>query len=378
MNLGERLSQRARSIEFSGIRRAYELAARLPNPIDLSIGQPDYDAPAPVRRAAADAILAGHNRYAMTAGLPALREKARGRLRAELDWDASVIITSGVSGGLMIALLALLDPGDEVLFADPYFVSYRQLVRMVGGRPVSVPSYPDFSFPARAVEAAITPRTRALILNSPGNPTGRVLTEAEVEAAADIARRHDLALISDEIYRDLTYDGPNPCPARYAPEHTILLRGWSKTYGVTGWRIGYLAAAGTFVDEIVRLQQYTYVCAPAMAQEAMVTALDTDVSEHRRDYSRKRDLVCELLGPAFRFVRPSGGFYVFPEAPRAFSSSEAFCAAAAQVGVLVIAGSVFSDRDTHFRISYAASDEKIRTGCARLCELAGGPATRDA
>lgn len=373
MNLGERLSTRARTVEFSGIRRAYELAVRLKDPVDLSIGQPDYDAESPIKDAAIRAIQSGQNRYTLTAGLPALRERVRARLQRELSWDASVLITAGVSGGLLITLLALLDPGDEVVFADPYFVSYRQLVRMVGGVPVEVTSYPDFRFPAEAIEAALTPRTRAILINSPANPTGRVMSVAEVQAAAEIARRHDLALISDEIYCDLTYDGDPCCPARYAPQHTILLRGWGKTYGVTGWRLGYLAAAGSFVDEVTRLQQYTYVCAPSMAQHAMLAAMDTDVSHHRRDYSAKRDLVCKLLESRFEFVRPAGGFYVFPRMPAGYASATDFAAAAADRNVLVIPGSVFSAQDTHFRISYATSDDKLRQGCGILCELARRP-----
>jgi aspartate/methionine/tyrosine aminotransferase len=370
MNLGERLSQRARSIEFSGIRKAYERAAKLKNPIDLSIGQPDYDASEAVKQAAIDAIRAGHNRYTMTAGLPALREHIKTQLRDELNWQADAIVTCGVSGGLLLALLALLDPGDEVIFADPYFVSYRELVRMVGGRAVAVSSYPGFAFPAAAVEDAITPRTRALILNSPGNPTGRVMSADEVRTAADIARRHDIAIISDEIYNELTFDAPNPCPATFAPEHAILLRGYGKTYGVTGWRMGYLAAAGTFVDEIVRLQQYTYVCAPSAAQQAMLAAPPTEPARHRDDYRRKRDLVCELLGDAYQFVRPGGGFYVFPEIPKRFSGGLEFTDAAAEREVLIIPGNVFSERDTHFRLSYATSDDNLRIGCRRLCELA--------
>jgi len=375
MNLGERLSDRARAIEFSGIRKAYELAVKLKDPIDLSIGQPDHSVPPVVARAAIQAIESGHNRYTLTAGMPELRRKARASLKTELGWDADVLITSGVSGGLMVALLALLDPGDEVIFPDPYFVSYRQLVRMVSGVPIAVPSYPSFGFPAEAVEAAITPKTRAIMINSPGNPTGVVMSDADVRRAADIASRHGLALISDEIYSDLSLDGPSPSPAKYAPQHTILLRGYGKTYGVTGWRLGYLAAAGSFVDEITKLQQYTYVCAPSMAQVAMLTALDFDVTAIRNEYVRKRDLICEMLGGSFEFVRPGGGFYVFPRVPSAYQTGTAFVNAAVEKNVLVIPGSVFSDRDTHFRISFATTDAKLREGAKRLCELARrGPA----
>ncbi len=370
MNLGERLSNRARSIEFSGIRKVYELAAKLKDPIDLSIGQPDHAVPHAVALAAMRAIESGQNRYTLTAGMPELRRKTQLAVNAELGWDANVMITSGVSGGLMVALLALLDPGDEIIFPDPYFVSYRQLVRMVNGVPVAVPSYPDFGFPAAAVEAAITPKTRAIMINSPGNPTGTVMSDADIRRAAEIAEKHDLALISDEIYCDLSLDGPSTSPARYAPQHTIVLRGFGKTYSVTGWRLGYLAASGSFVDEITKLQQYTYVCAPSMSQVAMLTALDVDVTDICAEYKRKRDLVCESLAGTFEFVRPGGGFYVFPRVPATFDCGAAFCNAAVERNVLIIPGNVFSDRDTHFRISFATTDAKLREGCKRLCELA--------
>src|SRR5262249_48411422 len=158
--------------------------------------------------------------------------------------------TSGVSGGLYLALLALVNPGDEVVFADPYFVSYLQLVNMLGGKPVAVPTYPSFAFDAAAFDAAVTPRTKALIINSPGNPTGRVMTEDEVSAAAALAERRGIVLISDEIYDSLCYDRPNPCPMSLAPRNTLILRGFGKTYGVTGWRIGFAAGPAALIAEM--------------------------------------------------------------------------------------------------------------------------------
>jgi len=264
----------------------------------------------------------------------------------------------------------VVNPGDEVIILDPYFVSYLQLLNLVGGKPVRVDSYPDFRFSAEAVEAAITPRTKALIINSPGNPTGRMMTPTEVEQAARIAKKHDLLLISDEIYDRLCYDGPHSCPLPLAPENTVILRGFGKTYGMTGWRMGYAAGPAAIIGEMTKLHQYTYVCAPSMAQSAVLTALDTDVSHHREAYARKRDLVCSLLSPSFELVRPSGGFYVFPKAPAHFACATEFCETAAGQSVLVIPGNAFSTRDTHFRISYATSDAMIRRGCEVLCRLA--------
>ncbi|MFH1420083.1 MAG: aminotransferase class I/II-fold pyridoxal phosphate-dependent enzyme [Planctomycetota bacterium] len=364
------LSDRTRKVEFSGIRKFFELAGRLKDPCDLSIGLPDYDAPEPIKEAAIAAIRAGKNRYTPSAGLPELRERIGRDIKAAYGCDPSVMITSGVSGGLTLSLLATVNRGDEVIFLDPYFVSYLQLVYMVGGKPVPISSYPDFKFDAAAVEAAVTPRTKVLLINSPGNPTGRVMTTEEVEAAARIAKKHDLLLISDEIYEKLCYDGPSPCPLSIAPENTLLLRGFGKTYGMTGWRMGYAVGPEAIIGEMTKFQQYTFVCAPSMAQAATITALDTDVSHHRKDYARKRDLVCGLLSGHFEFERPGGGFYVFPKAPASFENADAFAEAVSQHNVLVIPGNIFSSRDTHFRISYATTDDLIRRGCEVLCRMA--------
>lgn len=368
------LADRASTVEFSGIRKFFELAGRMTDPCDLSIGLPDYDVPSAVKRAAIKAIEAGHNRYTPTAGLPELRTRIAADLAESYGVEPTVLVTSGVSGGLFLALLASVNPGDEVIFTDPYFISYLQLVHIVGGRPVPVPVYPDFAFDADAVENAVTARTKAILINSPGNPTGRVMTETEVRAAAEIAMRHDLVLISDEIYQGLCYDGTSPSPMAVAPDHTILLGGFGKTYGMTGWRMGFAAGPAPILDEMTKFQQFTYVCAPSMAQHAAITALDTDMSSHRRDYGRKRDLVCDLLGSAFEFNRPGGGFFVFPRVPPGFEDATEFCQAAADRNVLVIPGSIFSKRDSHFRISFATSDEKLRRGCDVLRRLAeAGP-----
>ena len=370
MDFARILAERTRKVEFSGIRKFFDIASRIKDPCDLSIGLPDYDAPDPVKEAAIAAIREGKNRYLPSSGLPALRTGIMNQIKNESGIDRAVLITSGVSGGLTLALLALCDPGDEIVFLDPYFVSYVHLVNMVGGNPVRVSSYPDFRFDAAAVEAAITPRTKALMINTPGNPTGRVMSKAEIEAAVAIARKHNIVLICDEIYDKLCYDGEALTPLAMAPDHVLVLRGFGKTYGMTGWRMGYAAGPAWIIEEMTKLHQYTYVCAPSMAQFATLTALETDVSGHRTDYAKKRDLVCSLLQGSFDFVRPGGGFYVFPPAPKSFPSATAFAEAAMKEGVIVIPGIIFSGRVTHFRISYATTDAMLRRGCEVLCRLA--------
>ncbi len=380
MPLDHIISQRARGVDASGIRKAFDLAAKLKDPINLSIGMPDFDVPDVAKEAAIAAIRAGHNRYTQTQGIAPLRERLRADLSREMQRDVGeVLITSGGTGALFLTLLATIDPGDEAIFLDPYFVMYRHLMTLVNGKPIAIDSYPDFRFPAERVEQAITPRTKLLILNSPANPTGVVLSEAEVQAAIDIARRHDLLIISDEIYEPFLYtgarDGPGaeashktlPSPAmRY--ENTMILRGFSKSHSMTGWRLGYTAGPAEVIAQMTKLQQYTFVCAPSALQHAALAALDVPMGEAQIAYHRKRDVALEILSKKFEIVRPDGAFYLFPKAPGGISAS-AFAALAVERNVIVIPGNVFSDRDTHFRISYATTDQKLREGCRILCDL---------
>src|SRR5437764_1844078 len=205
-SISDYISRRAHGVDASGIRKVFDLAAKMKDPINLSIGLPDFDVPDAAKQAAIDAIRAGHNRYTQTQGIAPLRERLRKELSAEIGRDVGdVLITSGVSGGLFLAILATIDPGDEAIFLDPYFVMYKHLLTMAGGKPVLVDSYPDFRFHAERIERAITPKSKLLILNSPSNPTGVVMSPAEVLAAVDIARQPDLLLISDEIYEPFLY-----------------------------------------------------------------------------------------------------------------------------------------------------------------------------
>ena len=364
------VSQRAHAVDASGIRKVFDLAAKLPDPINLSIGLPDFDVPDAVKAAAVAAIGAGLNRYTQTQGIASLRERLRRELSGEFGRDVGdVLITSGVSGGLMLALMAIVDPGDEVIFLDPYFVMYKHLLTLAGGVPVAVDSYPDFRFPAERVSAAVTRRTKAILLNSPSNPTGIVMSEAEVRAAVEVARAHGLLLISDEIYEPFLYDLPRGLPsAARSYENTLVLRGFSKSHAMTGWRLGYAAGPAAVVEQMTKLQQYTFVCAPSPLQQAAVTALDVPMDDAVARYRRKRDIICDGLAAKFELVRPQGAFYVFPKVPGGRSAS-AFVATAIENNVLVIPGNVFSGRDTHFRISYATSDEKLQQGVTVLNAL---------
>ncbi|MDB5293315.1 MAG: aspC [Phycisphaerales bacterium] len=407
----EFVSRRAHGVDASGIRKVFDLAAKMKDPINFSIGLPDFDVPEEAKDAAIEAIRGGHNRYTPTQGIAPLRERLRKDLSAEMGRDVGdVLITSGVSGALLLAILATIDPGDEAIFLDPYFVMYKHLLTMAGGIPVAVDSYPDFRFPAEKVEKAITPRTKLLILNSPSNPTGVVMTEPEVRAAVDVANRHGLLIVSDEIYEPFLYgiEGSGfgvqgsggevvrvqgsgfrkeeidaassslnpeprtlnpllPSPARHYP-NTLILRGFSKSHAMTGWRLGCVAGPEAVVQQMAKLQQYTFVCAPSPFQHAALKAMDLPMNAAVETYRRKRDRVVEGLSKKFEIVKPEGAFYIFPKAPAGITASD-FVARAIENNVLIIPGNVFSERDTHFRISYATTDEKIAAGCEVLCSL---------
>ncbi len=363
------VADKVSTIGSSGIRRIFDLAATMTDPIDMSMGQPDFDTPEPVKRAAIEAIQQGRNGYTVTHGLPELRAAIAQRLREEFDWEPALFITSGLSGGLVLTMMACLNPGDEVLIGDPYFVSYPHLINLFGGKPVVVDLYDDFGLHPERFAAAVTDKTKMILLNSPTNPTGVVASEQDTRAVAELARRHDLLLVSDEIYNLMSYDSPSPSPVAYAPDRTLLLRGFGKSYGMTGWRMGFAAGPQAIIAEMAKLQQYTFVCAPHMAQYACITALDTDISEQINDYRRKRDLVVGALAGTFEFVKPAGGFYVFPKVPPKFVNSTAFVETAIKNNVLVIPGNVFSRRDTHLRISYALPNDKLLKGCEILCSI---------
>ncbi|MBN1846184.1 MAG: aminotransferase class I/II-fold pyridoxal phosphate-dependent enzyme [Sedimentisphaerales bacterium] len=365
------LAQRMASIEASGIRRIWALAASRPNPVNFSIGQPDFDAPEAVKAAAIEAIRRGQNGYTLTAGLPQLQEAIAEQVEREFGWTRpAVLVSSGLSGALLVGLMATINPGDGVLFADPYFVSYRHLVNLLGGQCQYIDTYPDFSLAAERIEAALQPNSKVMIVNSPANPTGAVYSADQLREAADLAGRNDVLVFSDEIYKDFSYDGPAESIARYY-ERTVVMRGFSKSYGVTGWRLGYLAAPEPLrglIEAMATLQQYTFVCAPHPFQQAALTALQTDVGEPIRHYAAKRDMIYEGLKDHFDLVRPAGAFYAFVRAPQ--DRATPFVERAIEHDVLVIPGSVFSRRDSHFRLSYATGDERIQTGIERLCRLA--------
>lgn len=365
------LAQRTEEFDASGIRKVFDLASKMKNPINLSIGQPDFAVPDAMKNAAISAIQDDRNGYSVTQGIPELREALQTRIDAEYGHDdRRVVITSGTSGALVTSMLAMIDPGDEVICFDPYFVMYPALVKMVGGKCVMIDTYPEFRIDPDKVAAAITPNTKLILLNSPANPTGVVAGEDEVRALAELAAKHNIALLSDEIYREFCYDGPLISPTQWN-QQTIVVDGFSKSYGVTGWRLGWMHGPAALIEKITMIQQYSFVCAPHPLQWGAIAALDTDMTPQVDEYRRRRDLIVTGLQDAGYEVAPTGGaFYVFPKVPDGAGTGTEFVTRAIENELLVIPGNIFSNRDTHFRISYAATVETIERGLDVLRRLA--------
>ena len=364
-----KVARRMERIDSSGIRKVFDLAGKLVDPINLSIGQPDFAVPEEAKREAVRAIEEDFNGYTPTQGIPELIEAVRGLMVETRGWGPEgVLITSGVSGGIMLALNALVDPGDEVVFGDPYFVMYRHITSLLDGVPVGVDTYPDFRLTAERIEKALTAKSKVLLLNSPCNPTGVVSTARELGEIAELAKSRGLVVISDEIYDGFCYDGEFASIVKDLP-NTILLGGFSKSYAMTGWRLGYACGDGEIIGEMTKLQQFTFVCAPSAVQWAGLAALKTDPRRHLGDYRKRRDVIYEGLKGRFELVRPEGAFYAFPRVP--WGTDEEFVRRCLEARCLVIPGSVFSKRGTHFRISYATSFEELGRGIEVLNRLAG-------
>lgn len=387
---------RTRAIDASGIRRVFQLGQEIPDRIDLSIGQPDFPVPAAVKDAAIRAILENRNGYTLTQGVPELHQRVGLHLAEDLGWpadsgrkgsDVGLIISTGTSGALHIAFLALLGEGDEIIIPDPYFVAYPHMARLCGAAPVRCPIYPDFRMTAARVEPLITKRTKAVLFNSPGNPSGVVSSGKDCRELLELCRAKNVLLISDEIYDEFTFDDAReptgrpgqaprcPSPARLdrAWQDVLLVRGFGKTFGCTGWRMGYVAGPRPIIEAMSKMQQYSFVCAPTPLQWGCLETFHTDVSAHVRHFQARRDLVIEKLGGVANIIKPGGAFYAFVEVPpRMGLTGEQFFERALARKLLIIPGNVFSDRDTHFRLSFACPDAVLERGLNVLAELLAG------
>ena len=363
------LADRNRLFSASGIRRVFDLGAKLKNPVNLSIGQPDFDAPEEAKQAAIRAIQSGKNGYSLTQGMPVLLEKIQAAVDETYGHaDREAFITSGTSGGLLLTMAVLLNPDDEVIIFDPYFVMYDALARVVGAKVVHVDTYPDFRIDLEKVKAAITDRTKLILFNAPANPTGAVPSEEETRQLAELAAERNIVLLSDEIYRDFCYDRPFVSPAKYNPQ-TLVIDGFSKNLGVPGWRVGFAHGPSEIIQQMIKLQQYTFVCSPHPLQWGVAAALEVDRTPQVEAYKRKRDMVVDGLSDLYELAVPRGAFYAFPKAPWG-TATEFVEKAITEHSLLIIPGNVFSEQDTHFRLSYAADDAVLEKGIEILRTMA--------
>ena len=387
-----RFSERTLAIKSSGIRRLFDLAQRTPGVISLGIGEPDQDTPVHVKEAAKKALDEGYTHYTPNAGFPDLREALAEKLRLDNGIDVApdeVIVTGGGgTGALMLSALCLINPGDEVLLPDPGFVVYEAVVLMAGGKPVYVPLKEEdgFRMLPSEVEKRITSKTKCIIVNTPSNPTGGVLEEEDLKGIADLAVKHDLYVISDEVYEKLVYDGHRHLSIASLPrmkERTVTVNSFSKTYAMTGWRIGYAAAPKELIDQMVKLQQFTMVHAPAVSQRAALAALKGPqdfVKEMAEEYDKRRRFIVDRLNSigGLSCLRPKGAFYVFLNIKKlGMRSEEVAMALLERAKVVTVPGVAFGPGgEGYLRISYSRPIDQLEEACSRIEkaieELKGG------
>ncbi len=374
------ISQRLDRVSASGIRRFFELMATIDGVISLGVGEPDFVTPTRISQAAIRSIEEGHTSYTSNMGLEELREAiAKHLLRlygVEYDPDSEIIVTTGVSEGLSLATQALLDYGDEVLSSDPAYVAHPPAVVFAGGEFVAVPTSAANAFRLEAddIEERITPRSKAVLLGYPANPTGAVMDRPGLEAIAGVAERHDLFVISDEIYDRLVYGVEHVCFSSLPrmKQRTLLLGGFSKTYAMTGWRLGWVCAPAPVAEAMMKVHQYVMMSAPTAAQYAALEALrsgEEDARGMHSEYARRRELViqrCREIGLAL--VEPRGAFYAFPSIESTGLNDEEFAERLLiEEKVAVIPGSAFGACGRGFiRICYAQSYELLDEALQRM------------
>ena len=376
------LAERVRTVAPSGIRRFFDMLAEMRDVISLTIGEPDFTTPEPITRAAIASLEAGETHYTANGGMIELRELISENLhnRYGVDYDprAELIITVGASEAVDASLRALLDPGDEVIYHDPCFVAYAPCIALAGGVPVRIGTSDatNFEVSAEQIEAAITPRTKAIFLGYPNNPTGAVLSRDKLAAIADVAERHDLLVISDEIYDRLVYGDHAHTAFGALPgmrERTVLIGGFSKSYAMTGWRIGYVAAPAGLMTGIAKVHQYGIMCAPTSAQFAAVEALrigEPFVQAMHDEYDRRRRLMTDRLNRmGLLCFEPKGAFYCFPNVTDATGLDEETFAQRllAEERVAVVPGAAFGPSGAgHVRACYATAYEEIVEAMDRM------------
>lgn len=376
----ERLSTTVQQLKPSGIRRFFDLAASMDNVISLGVGEPDFVTSWAVREASILSLERGYTSYTANAGLLELRfeimKYMKRNFNVSYDYQDDIIVTVGGSQALDITMRALINPEDEIIVVEPNFVSYSPLISLAGGVPVAIETTAEteFKLQPRQIEEVITSNTKALLLCSPNNPTGSSLSKEELQAIADIVIKHDLLVITDEIYAELTYDEEFTSIASLEgmKERTIIISGFSKGFAMTGWRLGYICAPTEIAKAMLKIHQYTMMCAPTMAQYGAIEALQNgqhDVEEMRKSYRRRRNYMVKSLNQiGLECHSPGGAFYVFPSIKKTGLSSEEFAEQLLlEERVAVVPGNVFGKGgEGHIRCSYASSMESLEIGRAHV------------
>ena len=388
MNYEQYLNRRILSVPPSGIRRFFDLASSRKDAISLGVGEPDFKTPYLIRDAAINSLVDGETQYTANRGLPELREEIalylNGRYGLTYDPAGQILVTIGASEAIDIALRALVENGDEVLVPDPSYVSYAPGVIFAGGTPVPVTTEQkdDFRLTAERLEKAITPRSKLLILPYPNNPTGAIMEKEDLEQIARVVAKHDLLVISDEIYSELVYDEHTHVSFASLEgmyPRTVTINGFSKAFAMTGWRVGYACAAEEIIGVMNKIHQYAIMCAPRQGQVAALAALRTgrdngyaSILAMRDSYDRRR----RLMVSAFREMgldcfEPYGAFYVFPSISRTGLSSEEFCSRLLQEkDVAAVPGTAFGPSgEGHIRCCYATAIDKINIALERMADF---------
>jgi aminotransferase len=382
-------AERMKDIPFSNIRQVFERVNQLKtmgvSAIPFHIGQPDFDTPEHIKEAAKDALDQGLTAYTSNYGLPNLRKAVAEKLATEncitVDPDTQVIITVGANEAVLMAMMATLNPGDEVLIPDPMWLHYFYCARLVGARVISVPLRPEnkFQLDPDDLQHALTPRAKMIVINSPHNPTGVIFNRETIQAIAVLVEKHNLIVLSDEIYEKMIYDGLphfSPGSIETIQDQTITVNGFSKTYAMTGWRVGYAAASPSLIGSMVRAHQYSTICATSFAQAGALAALKGPQDSARymiREFAQRRDEVVERLQQihGISLVPPQGAFYAFPDVSAWGPSSESIAERLlAEVSVAVIPGRAFGVYGEGFlRLSFACSLPQIKKGLQAMARF---------
>lgn len=379
------LSKKVTGLAPSGIRKFFDLVSEMPEAISLGVGEPDFDTPWRIREEGIYALEQGKTFYTSNAGLKELKEEVGRYLRRKINVDydpaSEIVVTVGGSEGIDIALRAMLDPGDEVLIPQPSYVSYLPCTVLADGKPIVIPlkQENEFKLTAEELEESITPRTKILVLPYPNNPTGAIMTKEDLEPVAKVVKEHDIFVLSDEIYSELTYGTAHASIASLPgmKERTLVINGFSKGFAMTGWRLGYICGPRAIAEQMVKIHQYAIMCAPTNSQYAAVEALkncESEVERMRVAYNqRRRYLVHEFRRMKLDCFEPFGAFYIFPNIKEFGMSSEAFATRfLEEEKVAVVPGSAFGECGEGFlRVSYAYSLEDLKEAIGRLGDFVG-------